>query len=37
MTVVPNLVRVVVVALIGNSDDSSVCSHFDGSGSSKLI
>ena len=36
-TDVPGLVRVAVVALIGNSDHSSVGSHFDGSGSSKLV
>ena len=39
MTDVPDLVQVSVVAPIGNSDGSllSVCSHFDGSGSSKLV
>ena len=38
MTDVPDIVRVAVVAPIGNSDHSSLCgSHFDGSGSSKLV
>ena len=37
MTDVPDLVRVAVVSPIGNSDHSSVSSHFDGSGSSKLV
>ena len=37
MTYVPDLGRVAVVAPIGNSDHSSVGSHFDGSGSSKLV
>ena len=37
MTDVPDLVRVAVVAPMGNSDHSSVGSHFDGSGSSKLV
>ena len=38
MTDVPDLVRVAVVAPIGNSDDClSVGSHFDGSGGSKLV
>ena len=39
MTDVPDLVRVAVVAPIGNSDHSIpfVGSHFDGSGSSKLV
>ena len=37
MTDVPDLVQVAVVAPIGNSDHSSVSSHFDGSGSSKLV
>ena len=38
MTNVPDLVRVAVVAPIGNSDHSiSVGSHFDGSGSSKPV
>ena len=34
---VPDLVLVAVVAPIGNSDHYSVGSHFDGSGSSKLV
>ena len=40
MTDVPDLVRVAVVAPIGNSDHSSLSAigrHFDGSGSSKLV
>ena len=37
MTDVPDLVRVAVVAPIGNSDHSSVGIPFDGSGSSKLV
>ena len=39
MADVPDLVRVAVAAPIGNSDHSSlsVGSHFDGSGSSKLV
>ena len=40
MTDVPDLVLVAVVAPIGNSDQRSllyVGSHFDGSGSSKLV
>ena len=37
MTDVPDLVRVAVVPPIGNSDHSSVGSHFDGSGSTKLV
>ena len=37
MTDVPDLVQVSVVAPIFNSDLSSVCSHFDGSGCSELL
>ena len=39
ITDVPDLVRVAIVAPIGNSDHSSlhVGSHFDGSGSCKLV
>ena len=37
MADVPDLVRVAVVAPIGNSMTSSVGSHFDVSGSSKLV
>ena len=37
MTDVPDLVWDAVVVPIGNSDHSSVGSHFDGSGCSKLV
>ena len=37
ITDVPDLVRVAVVAPIGNSDHSSLSSHFDGSLSSKHV
>ena len=37
MTDVPDLVQVAFVAPIGNSDHSSVGSHFDGSGGTNLV
>ena len=37
MADVPDLVQGSVIALIGNSDHSSVGSHFDGSGRSELV
>ena len=37
MTDVPDLVRAAVVAQIGNSDHSSIGTHFEGSGGTKLV